>query len=239
MKAPRVEEIFKSDSSLVYKILYRYAYAHEIIPNIDNIIKEAICSLNGDFLVIKEGVFAHKSAKIAPSCEIVAPAIIDEGAEVRHCAYLRGNVLVGKRCVVGNSSEIKSSILFDCVNVPHYNYVGNSVIGYGAHLGAGAIISNLKSDKSNVKIDTGSCVFLDENEKTDTPPAKIDTKCRKFGALVGDRAEIGCGSVLNPGTVIMPYATVYPLSSVRGTVPESSIYKGKGNVVKKSFFNKE
>ncbi len=213
------KSIYKTDSSIAYKMLSKYEYAHEIIPDINLIIKEVISNLDGNFQEIKKGVFVHVSAKISKSAEINAPAIIDEDAEIRHGAYIRGNVIVGKGCVVGNSCELKSSILFDKACVPHFNYVGNSLLGYKAHLGAGAIISNLKSDGSNVKINING--------------QKIDTGSRKFGALVGDFCEVGCGSVLNPGTVIMSHSNIYPLSSVRGTVPEGHIYKGQGNVVKK------
>lgn len=219
MKSLLLKSLFKTEESIAYCIISKYEYAHDAIIDIDKIIKEAISSLDSDYKEIKEGVFVHVSAKIAKSAELFAPCIIDKDAEIRHGAYIRGNAIVGKGCVLGNSCELKSAILFDMAAVPHFNYVGNSIIGYKAHLGCGVIISNLKSDKSNVKIDTGS--------------KKIDTCVRKFGALVGDYAEIGCGTVLNPGTVVMPHATIYPLSSVRGIVPENSIYKNGGYIVAK------
>ncbi|MBO5312998.1 MAG: UDP-N-acetylglucosamine pyrophosphorylase [Clostridia bacterium] len=213
------KSLYKTDCSLVYNELVKYTYAHKIIADISNIIKEAILSLDCDFIEVENGIFIHRDAHISKNATILAPCIIDKNADIRHSAYLRGNVIVGKDCVVGNSCELKSAILFDGACVPHFNYVGNSLLGYKSHLGAGAIISNLKSDKSNVKIDING--------------QKTDTGSRKFGALVGDFCEVGCGSVLNPGTVLMPHSTIYPLSCVRGTVPENSIYKGKGNIVKR------
>lgn len=240
MESLLLKNLYKTEKSIAFDVLTKHKYAHEAVLNIDKIIKEVISKLNEDFIEIKEGVFVHKGAKVSKSAELNAPCIIDEGAEIRHGAYIRGNVIVGKGCVVGNSCELKSAILYDGACVPHFNYVGNSILGHKAHMGAGAIISNLKSDGTNVKIDTGSSIFSGTNTKADTGCEKtssslfrIDTHSRKFGALVGDYAEIGCGSVLNPGTVIMPNASVYPLSSVRGLVPENSIYKGKGEIVKR------
>ena len=163
------------------------------------------------------GVWIHKSAKISPTAYIQPPCIIGENSEVRHCAFIRGSVLIGKDCVVGNSTEVKNAVLFDGVQVPHYNYVGDSILGYKAHLGAGAITSNVKSDKMPVVVRDG-----DE---------EIHTGLKKLGAMVGDFAEIGCNSVLNPGTVVGKNASVYPLSLVRGTVKENCIYKKQGEVV--------
>lgn len=214
-----LESLFPSKNTIAYSQLSKYKYACEAVPHINDIINEIIGSLGDDFREIEKGIFVHRGAHFSKNATLVAPCIIDDGAEIRHSAYLRGNTLVGKGCVVGNSCELKSAILFDGATVPHFNYVGNSILGYKAHLGAGAVISNLKSDKSNVTIKLDS--------------EKIDTGVRKFGALVGDYVEVGCGSVLNPGTVIMPHSNVYPLSSVRGTVPPSSIYKSHDNIVKK------
>lgn len=213
------ESIFQTDCSIAYKELSKYEYAHEIIPNINIIIKEVISNLDSNFIEIKKGVFVHRDAHISENTTILSPCIIDKGAEIRHSAYLRGNVIVGKGCVVGNSCELKSAIMFDGACVPHFNYVGNSILGYKSHLGAGAIISNLKSDGTNAKISIYG--------------QKIDTGSRKFGALVGDFCEVGCGSVLNPATILMPHSNIYPLSSVRGIVPKNCIYKGEGNIVKK------
>ncbi len=173
-----------------------------------------------EFKEVLPGVLVHKDASIAKNAVLCGPCIIDEGSELRTGAYIRGNVMVGKNCVVGNSTELKNSILFDNVQVPHFNYVGDSILGYKAHLGAGAIISNVKSDKGFVVIRNEGC--------------DIHTYLRKFGALVGDNAEIGCNSVLNPGTIIGKNTNVYPLSSVRGVIPENCIYKGKNDIIEKS-----
>ncbi|MBQ6550131.1 MAG: UDP-N-acetylglucosamine pyrophosphorylase [Lachnospiraceae bacterium] len=167
----------------------------------------------------KEDVWIAKDANVFPSAYIAGPCIIGHGTEVRHCAFIRGSALVGENCVVGNSTELKNVILFDNVQVPHYNYVGDSILGYKSHMGAGSITSNVKSDKKLVVVHNGT-----EN---------IETGLKKFGAMVGDFVEVGCGSVLNPGTVIGRNSNVYPLSSVRGVVPENSIYKGTGNIAEK------
>ena len=164
-------------------------------------------------------VWVSKSAKVAPTAFIAPPCIIDEGAEVRHCAFIRGGVIVGKNSVVGNSTEIKNSIIFDNVQIPHFNYVGDSILGYKSHLGAGAVTSNVKSDKTLVSIKNG-----DE---------KIETGLKKFGAMVGDFTEVGCNSVLCPGSVIGRNCTIYPLSRVRGYLKENSIFKAEGNIVTK------
>ena len=165
------------------------------------------------------GVWVHKTASVAPTAYLGAPCIIGPGTEVRHCAFIRGSALVGEGCVVGNSVELKNVILFDGVQVPHYNYVGDSILGYKSHMGAGAITSNVKSDKTLVTVRDG-----EEN---------IETGRKKFGAILGDCVEVGCNSVLNPGTVIGPHSNVYPLSRVRGAVPGDSIYKTGGIVVQK------
>ena len=166
-----------------------------------------------------DGVWIAKSARVAKSAEIGGPCIIGENTEVRHCAFIRGNALVGDGAVVGNSTELKNVILFDGVQVPHYNYVGDSILGYKAHLGAGAVTSNVKSDKTPVVIRCGE--------------ERLETGRKKVGAMVGDGVEVGCGSVLNPGTVIGRGSAVYPLSSVRGFVEENSIYKCRGEIVEK------
>ena len=196
-------------------------YAFEVLPEIKNFIKKLSVTLDMEkFDDFGDGVFIAKSAKVAPSASISGPCIIDEDAEIRHCAFIRGNAIVGKGAVVGNSTELKNVILFDKVQVPHYNYVGDSILGYKAHLGAGAITSNVKSDKTNVSI-------LIENER-------YNTNLRKFGAILGDCVEVGCGTVLNPGSVVGKNTNIYPLSSVRGYVAENSIYKNRDNVVRKN-----
>lgn len=163
-----------------------------------------------------ENVWIHKTAKVAPTASVTGPCIIEAGAEIRHCAFIRGSAIVGKDAVVGNSTELKNVILFDKVQVPHYNYVGDSILGYKAHMGAGSITSNVKSDKKLVFIHT--------------PDGNIETGRKKVGAMLGDGVEVGCGSILNPGTVVGRDARVYPLSSVRGFVPENCIYKRAGEI---------
>ena len=166
-----------------------------------------------------EGVWIAKDAKVFPSAYIGAPCIIDHGAEVRHCAFIRGSAIVGKDCVVGNSVELKNAVLFDNVQVPHYNYVGDSILGYKSHMGAGSITSNVKSDKTLVVVKNGS--------------ERIETGLKKFGAILGDHVEVGCNSVLNPGSVLGREVSVYPTSSVRGIVPAGCIYKSEGNIVER------
>ena len=164
-------------------------------------------------------MWVAKSAKVAPTAYINGPAIIDEEAEIRHCAFIRGSAVVGKGAVVGNSTELKNVVLFNKVQVPHYNYVGDSILGYKSHMGAGSITSNVKSDKTLVIVKEGA--------------DRIETGLKKFGAMLGDEVEVGCGSVLNPGTVIGPHSNIYPLSMVREVVPAGSIYKKRGEVVEK------
>ncbi len=171
------------------------------------------------FEEVSPQVWIAKSAKVAPTAFIAAPCIIDEDTEVRHCAFIRGGVIVGKNCVVGNSTEMKNAVIFDNVQIPHFNYVGDSILGYKSHLGAGAVTSNVKSDKTLVTIKNG-------NEK-------IETGLKKFGAMVGDFTEVGCNSVLCPGSVIGRNCTIYPLSRVRGYLKENSIFKAEGNIVEK------
>ena len=167
-----------------------------------------------------EDVWIAKSATVFPSAYVKGPCIIGPGSEVRHCAFIRGSALVGENCVVGNSTELKNVILFDNVQVPHYNYVGDSILGYKAHMGAGSITSNVKSDKTLVVVKDGA--------------EKIETGRKKFGAMLGDRAEVGCNSVLNPGTVVGPDSSIYPVSCVRGVIPKNSIYKSKDDIVTKA-----
>ena len=172
-----------------------------------------------EYVLHGENVFIHKTAVVAPTAFIAGPCIIGKNTEIRHCAFIRGSALIGENCVVGNSTELKNVILFDNVQVPHYNYVGDSILGYKSHLGAGAITSNVKSDKTLVAVKNSS--------------DKIETGLKKFGAVIGDGVEIGCGSVLNPGTVIGRNTNIYPLSCVRGVIPENSILKSGGVIVNK------
>ena len=194
-------------------------YPWEVLSGIGSFIKKLGEQLDSSEYEKREGdVWIAKSAEVAPTAFIGGPAIIGKDAEIRHCAYIRGNAVIGEGAVVGNSTELKNVILFNKVQVPHYNYVGDSVLGYKAHMGAGAITSNVKSDKTPVTI----------NHQGN----KLETGLKKMGAMLGDNVEIGCNSVLNPGTVIGKGSHVYPLSMVRGFVPADSIYKKQGEVVK-------
>ena len=220
MESIKTKELYDLNHTIAAELLSECEYPFEALPKISGFILKLIEGLDKDLFECKgENIWVAKSAKVAPTASITGPCIIDEGAEVRHCAFIRGNALVGKNSVVGNSTELKNVILFDNVQVPHYNYVGDSVLGYKSHMGAGSITSNVKSDKTLVVVKNG-----DE---------KIETGLKKFGAMLGDCVEVGCGSVLNPGTVIGKNSQVYPLSSVRGVVSANSIYKKAGEVVAK------
>ena len=195
-------------------------YPWEVLPEIGDFIVKLGKTLDPDEYDHLEGdIWIAKSAKVAPTACINGPAIIGKNTEVRHCAFIRGKALVGEGCVVGNSTELKNVVLFNNVQVPHYNYVGDAVLGYKSHMGAGSICSNVKSDKKLVVV------------KADGE--KIETGMKKFGAMLGDEVEVGCGSVLNPGTVVGSHSNIYPLSSVRGFVPAYSIYKKQGEVAEK------
>ena len=198
--------------------LEQFTYPWEALGGIQDMILALGQTLPTEFCEVAPQVWVHKTAKVAPTAYLGAPCIIGADTEVRHCAFIRGSALVGDGCVVGNSTELKNVILFDGVQVPHYNYVGDSILGYKAHMGAGAVTSNVKSDKSLVVI---------HGEE------RIPTGRKKVGAMLGDHVEVGCNSVLNPGTVIGRHSNVYPTSCVRGVIPEGSIYKNNGAVVKK------
>lgn len=220
MERLRITNLFTLSESIAEELLKEYAYPWEVLPEIKNFIMKLGAMLPEDKYEKRgENVWVAKSAKIAPTAFINGPAIIDEEAEIRHCAFIRGNAIVGKGAVVGNSTELKNVILFNKVQVPHYNYVGDSILGYKAHMGAGSITSNVKSDK------TLATVKLDG--------AQVQTGLKKFGAMIGDEVEVGCGSVLNPGTVIGRNSNIYPLSSVREYVEAGSIYKKQGEVAAK------
>ena len=217
----KTERLFREGRSLAYSWLCEFDYPWEALAKIPHFILELGAGLPKDlYHLIGENVWVAASARISPSAEIKGPCVIGEGTEVRQGAFLRGGTLVGNGAVVGNSTELKNCILFDCVQVPHYNYVGDSILGYRAHMGAGAITSNVKGDRTLVTVKWGSCA--------------IETQLSKLGAMLGDYAEIGCNSVLNPGTVIGRHSNVYPLSSVRGYIPENCIYKGNGTIAVKS-----
>ena len=221
MKRLENRELFQDFNRTIASVLFEEnTYPWEVLPKIHDFIMEVGMLLSKDeYEEVKEHVWVAKSAMVAPTAYINGPAIIGPDAEIRHCAFIRGNAIVGEGAVVGNSTELKIVILFDKVQVPHYNYVGDSILGYKSHMGAGSICSNVKSDKKLVVVKDG-----DE---------KIETGLKKFGAMLGDNVEVGCGSVLNPGTVIGRCCNIYPLSSVRGCVPANHIYKSKTEVVDK------
>lgn len=215
-----IESLYDLNQTIAKDIFEGLIYPWEALPKISDFIIELGNKLSNEaYEEIVENVWVAKTAKIASTAYINAPAIVDKNAEIRHCAFIRGNAIIGESAVVGNSTELKNVILFNKVQVPHYNYVGDSILGYKAHMGAGSITSNVKSDKTLVTI---NC----EGEK-------IETKLKKIGAMIGDNVEIGCNSVLNPGTVIGRNTNIYPLSMVRGFVPSGSIYKTKNEVVAK------
>jgi len=211
--------LFDLSHSLAGEYLARFEYPWQALDVIKDLILALGPTLGDEYEEMGAGVWVHQTAQIAHSAFLGSPCIIGPNTEVRHCAFIRGSALVGAGCVVGNSVELKNVILFDGVQVPHYNYVGDSILGYKSHMGAGAITSNVKSDKTLVTVRDG-----EEN---------IETGRKKFGAILGDCVEVGCNSVLNPGTVIGPHSNVYPLSCVRGAVPGDSIYKTGGIVVQK------
>ena len=215
----KVTELYDLNHTLAGTYLAQFEYPWQALSGIKNLIAEIGSQLGEEYTEVSPMVWVHKTATVAPTAYLGAPCIIGANSEVRHCAFIRGSALVGEKCVVGNSTELKNVILFDNVQVPHYNYVGDSILGYKAHMGAGSVTSNVKSDRTLVAVRCG-----DE---------KIDTGLKKFGAMLGDGVEVGCNSVLNPGTVVGRNSNVYPLSSVRGTVPENSIFKTGGIIVSK------
>ncbi|MGN0494390.1 MAG: UDP-N-acetylglucosamine pyrophosphorylase [Acutalibacteraceae bacterium] len=222
MKGITVTELFAPSDSLGYALLAGVNYPFEALSRISDYIKQIGPTLDPEIYESRgENIWIAKSAKIAPTASITGPCIIGERTEVRHCAFIRGSALVGNDCVVGNSTELKNVILIDTVQVPHYNYVGDSVLGSHSHMGAGSITSNVKSDKTLVVIKSGE--------------ERLETGLKKMGAVLGDFVEVGCGSVLNPGTIIGKNTNVYPLSSVRGVIPENSIYKKAGEIAQKRY----
>lgn len=211
-----IKDLFDLTKTIAADLFEGKRYPWEVLPEIKSYILKLGAMLSPElFDHPQEDVWIAKDAKVAPTAYLGGPLIVDCGAEIRHCAFVRGSAIVGKNAVVGNSTELKNCVLFDNVQVPHFNYVGDAVLGYKAHMGAGSIVSNVKSDKRNVVI------HGEEN---------IETGLRKMGAMLGDRAEVGCNSVLNPGTVLGRDCMIYPTSCVRGVIPERHIYKGAGNV---------
>ena len=214
------KNLYDYSKTIAKPLLESVDYPWEALPKIKDFIIELGKTLDPEIYEQRaENIWVAKSATVFPSAYLGGPLIICEDAEVRHCAFIRGSAIVGKGAVVGNSTELKNSILFDGVQVPHYNYIGDSILGYKAHTGAGTITSNLKSDKSLVT------VLCDDD--------KVETGVKKFGAMLGDHVEVGCNSVLNPGSVVGRNTNVYPLSFVRGYVPENSIYKRLGEIAEK------
>ncbi|WP_346663726.1 UDP-N-acetylglucosamine pyrophosphorylase [uncultured Merdimonas sp.] len=220
MKELTVQALYTLEETIAKDLFDGAVYPWEVLPKIHDFILELGNTLpEEEYEKVGEDVWIARSARVFPSAYIHGPAIIGKDAEIRHCAFIRGNAIVGEGAVVGNSTELKNVVLFNKVQVPHYNYVGDSILGYKAHMGAGSITSNVKSDKKLVVVKTA-----EEN---------IETGMKKFGAMLGDEVEVGCGTVLNPGSVVGKQSNIYPLSSVRGYVPAGSIYKKQGDIVEK------
>lgn len=222
MKAAEIEvkALFDLSHSMAGEFLAKFRYPYEALPELGAWIAAVGPQLSSDEYEKRgEQIWTHKSAKVAPSVSLTGPLIVCANAELRHCAYFRGNVLIGAGSVAGNSCEFKNSLLFDSVEAPHYNYVGDSILGYHAHMGAGSITSNIKSDRKNIVIRTDD--------------GAIETGLRKIGAILGDYVEIGCGTVLNPGSIVGKNTMIYPLTSVRGTVPANTIVKRMDEMTEK------
>lgn len=220
MESCKISNLYTLSETIAADLFAGLTYPWEALPKISAFICELGKTLDPQKYEQKaENVWIAKNAKVAPTANINGPVIIDEEAEIRHCAFIRGNAIVGKGAVVGNSTELKNVVLFNKVQVPHYNYVGDAILGYKAHMGAGSITSNVKSDKTLVVVKDGK--------------EEIATGLKKFGAMLGDEVEVGCNSVLNPGSVIGSHSNIYPLSRVRGVVPANSIYKDKDAIVAK------
>ena len=215
----KTDEIFISNDSIAIDLIRNSTYPYEVLGRIKDYIVKLGNTLGDDYIRMEDNIWIHKNAHVFESAYIMGPCIIDDGAEVRHSAFIRGGVIIGKNSVLGNSCEAKNAILFDNVQVPHFNYVGDSILGSHSHMGAGSITSNVKSDKKLVVIKNGDEV--------------LETGIKKVGAFLGDNVEVGCNSVLNPGTFIGPNSRIYPLTSVRGVIKENSIVKSMNNIVEK------
>ena len=215
-----IKDLYDLDHTLAKDYLLQFTYPWEALKGIKDFILQLGPTLDPEeYEEVSANVWVHKTAKVFPSAYLGSPCIIGPNTEVRHCAFVRGSALVGADCVVGNSVELKNVILFDHVQTPHYNYVGDSILGYYSHMGAGSITSNVKADKKLVVVKNGT--------------ERIETGIKKFGAMLGDHVEVGCNAVLNPGTVIGRNSNVYPTSCVRGVIPESSIWKNNGEIADK------
>ena len=220
MQECKISNMYNLDETIASDLFSDLTYPWEALPKIGDFIKKIGPTLDSNIFEKRgEDIWIAKSVKIYDTATITGPLIIDEDTEVRPGAFIRGNAIVGKNCVVGNSTELKNVVLFNNVQVPHYNYVGDSILGYKSHMGAGSITSNVKSDKTLVVVKNGK--------------EEIETGLKKFGAMLGNFVEVGCNSVLNPGTVVCPRSNIYPVSCVRGVVPADRIYKDKDNIVKK------
>lgn len=223
MENAKIANMYDLSQTIAGEYLAEFTYPWEALKGISDFIKKIGPTLDpGKFDRRGEDIWVAKSAVVAPTAFLNGPLIIDEDAEIRHCAFIRGSAIIGKGSVVGNSTEIKNDIIFNSVQVPHYNYVGDSILGYKSHMGAGSITSNVKSDKTMVVV------------KDKIGEEEIETGLKKFGAMLGDYVEVGCNSVLNPGTVIGRDSSIYPLSSVRGVIPAGHIYKDSEHIVPKS-----
>lgn len=223
MENAKIANLYNLDETIAGEYLSQFTYPWEALAGISDFIKKIGPTLDTEkFEQLGEDIWVAKSATVAATAYLNGPLIIDEEAEIRHCAFIRGSAIIGKGSVVGNSTELKNDIIFNNVQVPHYNYVGDSILGYRSHMGAGSITSNVKSDKTLVVV----------KDSYDTKE-EIETGRKKFGAMLGDFVEVGCNSVLNPGTVIGRHTNIYPLSRVRGVIPADSIFKDKDNVVLK------
>lgn len=215
-----IKDLYNLEETIAGELFAGKTYPWEVLPEIGAFIVKLGNTLDPrEYEKAGENIWIARSAKVAPTASITGPAIIGKEAEIRQCAFIRGNAIVGEGAVVGNSTELKNVVLFNKVQVPHYNYVGDSILGYRAHMGAGSITSNVKSDKTLVVV---------KGKET-----KIETGLKKFGAMLGDQVEVGCNSVLNPGTVIGPRSNIYPLSSVRGVIPADHIFKAQDRIVEK------
>ena len=214
-----IQELYDLEHTQAKSYLEQFTYPWEALKGIKDFIVQLGSTLGDEYREVSPHVWVHNTAVVAPTAFLGAPCIIGAGTEVRHCAFIRGSALVGENCVVGNSVELKNVILFDNVQTPHYNYVGDSILGYKSHMGAGSVTSNVKSDKTLVVVKDGK--------------EQIPTGLKKFGAMLGDFVEVGCNSVLNPGTVIGPDSNVYPTSCVRGVIPASHVYKDKDHIIAK------
>ncbi len=220
MDSCKISNMYDLEQTIAAELFADIEYPWEALPKIGDFIRKLGPTLDSSIFEKRgEDIWIAKSVKIYDTATITGPLIIDEDTEVRPGAFIRGNAIVGKNCVVGNSTELKNVVLFNTVQVPHYNYVGDSILGYKSHMGAGSITSNVKSDKTLVVVKDGK--------------EEIKTGLKKFGAMLGNEVEVGCNSVLNPGTVVCPNSNIYPVSCVRGVVPANSIYKDKDNIVSK------